>query len=253
MNGLVPNASTVPTATTEPASIPRPTLEQAREACTPKQRLFAETWVANDFKSGRSYAMLHPDAKSPDAGAARMLRAPAVQVYADALHRVNCERAMITPQRVLAETARIAFSNVQDLTDVNGRILRPHELPRDVAASISEFTEDRIRVRTRGGRSRLVYRTKYKLIPKDQSLDRLAKYFNMNGQVPQTPAPNPTLIQNNNNITMVDASTSLIDVSRLDPDQRDSLRALLTAATPVSAQPQDDDAGEPGGPAAATP
>lgn len=47
------------------------------------------------------------------------------------------EAAEVTPERVLKEIARVAFQSAHDLYDTDGRLLEPHELPDDAAATIS--------------------------------------------------------------------------------------------------------------------
>lgn len=66
-----------------------------------------------------------------------LLRKPHVAAAIQARMDKRAERVDITADNVLAEIAKLAFSNTQNIFDSEGRLVPIHQLPKEVAASIS--------------------------------------------------------------------------------------------------------------------
>lgn len=88
----------------------------------------------------------------------------------------------ISAERVIRELARIAFANAADLYDETGDLIPIHELPDDVAATISQVD---VEVSSRGrGDDRQTFSTvKIKRASKMDALTVLAKHFKVIGDV----------------------------------------------------------------------
>lgn len=91
-------------------------------------------------------------------------------------------KANVTAERVIRELARIAFANVADLFDENGCLLPIHELPDEVAATITSFESEDI-WNGRGENRVKVTLRKVKQAPKMEALTVLAKHFKVIGDV----------------------------------------------------------------------
>ncbi|MEW5773339.1 MAG: hypothetical protein AB1916_07415 [Thermodesulfobacteriota bacterium] len=86
----------------------------------------------------------------------------------------------ITPERVLAEEARIAFSDPRAVYGPDGEPLPPHLLDEDTARSLAamEVTE----TTSKSGETTVRY--KYKFWDKRAALDRLARHMGLAGPDP---------------------------------------------------------------------
>lgn len=81
------------------------------------------------------------------------------------------EQAVATGSEVLAELSRIGRANMLDLFNEDGSEIPPHQLPRDVAAAIEEFSYHR----TENGE----HRYKYRFANKRGALELLGKYHRL--------------------------------------------------------------------------
>lgn len=88
----------------------------------------------------------------------------------------------ITAERVIRELARIAFANAADLFDDKGNLIPVHELPDDVAATISAIDVETSR-RGRGEDKEFFTIRKVKQASKMEALTVLAKHFKVIGDV----------------------------------------------------------------------
>jgi phage terminase small subunit len=91
-------------------------------------------------------------------------------------------RPDITPDRVLAEEARIAFADPRAVYDAAGEPKPPHCLDEDTARALAAV--EVVESTTRSGETTVRY--KYKFWDKRAALDRLARHLGLAG-----PAPDP--------------------------------------------------------------
>lgn len=91
-------------------------------------------------------------------------------------------RPDITPDRVLAEEARIAFADPRAVYDAAGEPKPPHRLDEDTARALAAM--EVVESTTRSGETTVRY--KYKFWDKRAALDRLARHLGLAG-----PAPDP--------------------------------------------------------------
>jgi hypothetical protein len=101
------------------------------------------------------------------------------------------EQLELSPQRVLQETASIAYVKVSDVYDENGDLIEPYMLPPHVAAAISGLEiEKRVEVKKMSKTNpnyeedqvvESIVTKKYKFHDKNAALDRLARHYKIVG------------------------------------------------------------------------
>jgi phage terminase small subunit len=89
------------------------------------------------------------------------------------------ERADISAERVMVETARIAFADPRRLFDPNGRVLSPHELDDATAAAIKSIKVASRTVKDEDGTEYVERAIDYQFVDKGQALDKLHKHFGL--------------------------------------------------------------------------
>lgn len=100
-----------------------------------------------------------------------LLKEPRVQALIQKGMNERAVRTEINSDIVIQEIAKLGFSNMQDFYDKTGQLIPVHELPRHIAAAISEVTE---KVIGSIGEQEVLER-KYKLIDKKGSLELLGR------------------------------------------------------------------------------
>lgn len=86
----------------------------------------------------------------------------------------------ITPDRVLAEEARIAFADPRAVFGPDGEPLPPHRLDEDTARALAAM--EVVESTTKSGETTV--RRKYKFWDKRAALDRLARHLGLGGPDP---------------------------------------------------------------------
>ncbi len=87
------------------------------------------------------------------------------------------ELAMITPDRVLLELARVAFSDVASFFNPDGTIKKPADLDEDQRAVLAGFEASIQNVSAADGKQDLIH--KFKAWDKVKALELLAKHFGL--------------------------------------------------------------------------
>lgn len=134
-----------------------------------------------DFNATRAYVAAGYSENGASQGASRLLANVNVREALGRLLKQRCDALMITKERVLRETALLAFSNMDDYMRVNedGKAeLDLSALTRDQAAAIQEIREDTTGGSGDGERKQVV-RTTLKLVGKTANLELLAKHLGM--------------------------------------------------------------------------
>jgi len=153
---------------------------------TPKQKAFFEEWVRNGQNGAAAYRTAYntkAGAKKVTENASKILRHPEIAPLV-AEHRSRQRAAVkkviaryeVTEERLVAELARLAFSNMEDYTRLVGgeRIIDLSEADRDHLAAVSELTVEDFTL-GRGDEARDVRRVKLKLHDKRGSIVDLLK------------------------------------------------------------------------------
>ena len=163
---------------------------------TPKQQVFCREYVRTGDPTAAYRAGYACEAMSPvsiRSAASRLLKNATVSQQVARLQDHAARRQSVTVDRVIAEYAKLAFTDIRKAFDDAGNLKPIHELDDDVAGAIAgiEFEdmfewqgsgEERERVHT----GRLA---KIRLVDKRAALDSLGKYLGL-FQEPSSPASN---------------------------------------------------------------
>jgi phage terminase small subunit len=118
---------------------------------------------------------------SASAKASQLLSNVRVQRLIDRFKSERASRLQIKADKVLEEIARLAFSNMQDFTRIDGEgkpVLDLSDIDRDKLAAVQEVREDTTGGSGDGERKRVV-RTTVKLADKTRNLELLGRHLKM--------------------------------------------------------------------------
>ena len=144
---------------------------------TDQQERFCYEYVI-DQNATRAAKVAGYSPKSARAVASRLLTYANVKKKIFTLQQKNLNNLQITAEKVLAEYAKMAFSNLGDYVRVteDGEVHTDlSDIDRDQFAALSEITTDTYV----DGDDKVVKKTKIKLSDKGKSLDSLARHFGL--------------------------------------------------------------------------
>ena len=103
---------------------------------TDKQKRFCEEYMID---LNATQAAIRAGYSEDSAGSIghENLKKPEIQEYVSKLQKKLSNKLEISRDRVLREYARLAFSDIRQFYDENGRLLSPHELADDAAAALA--------------------------------------------------------------------------------------------------------------------
>jgi phage terminase small subunit len=162
---------------------------KAREKLTPSQQRFIE-YLLIDPCSATAYQQAFPRCKAKHArtAASRMLAKPAVKEELKAARLAMQRRTNITADRVLEEVARLAFSDVSELVDVDGSLKAPRDLPMETRRAIASTRVKQVKIVTDTNGRRTFTSTEevieYRLFTKIGALQVLLRYLGLDRAVP---------------------------------------------------------------------
>jgi len=143
------------------------------------QEKFAREYVI-DLNATRAAIAAGYSEKSAARQVTRMLKNVRVRKLIERLQSERASRLEVKADRVVEELTRLAFSNMQDFTRVEGGkpVLDLSQISRDQFAAIQEIRED-----TTGGAGdgerKVVIRTTVKLSDKTKNLELLGRHLGM--------------------------------------------------------------------------
>lgn len=145
------------------------------EGLTPKQAKFAIEYVV-DLNATQAAIRAGYSIKTPGAIGAENLKKPKIMAAIAKLQAQIARNNEITPERIVAELAKIGFSNIGDFMDAQGD---PSKLTRDQLAAVSEVTVERVVGDMAEDGTGGIVRAKFKLYEKRAALVDLGKHLNM--------------------------------------------------------------------------
>lgn len=89
------------------------------------------------------------------------------------------ERTNITQDQVIQELAKLAFGNIKNYYDEDGNLLSPHELPDDVAATITSIDEKILKRGDGETGETIILERRVRMADKRSSLELLGKHLKM--------------------------------------------------------------------------
>lgn len=155
---------------------------------TIKQERFCQEYVANSGNATAAYISVYGKGnntpKTLNETACKLLKNPKVITRVDEVLRDALKATQVTADRVIAEYAKLAFSNMGDYLNftADGMVnVDLSDLDHDKKAAIQEVKVDRVRTLTDedGEPTGHVERITFKLADKRAALGDLAKYLNM--------------------------------------------------------------------------
>jgi phage terminase small subunit len=141
---------------------------------TPKQSRFVEEYLV-DLNGKQAAIRAEYSANTAEVQASRLLRIVKIQVALSAAMRARSRTTEVTPDRVLAELAKIGFANMRDYWPKEGETVDLHRLDQELTAALQEITIDET-IDPSGVVDR---HTRLKLHDKKGALDSLAQYLGM--------------------------------------------------------------------------
>ena len=146
---------------------------------TDLQKRVAEGFVTyNNISKAAKFAGIEGD--NARISAWQMLQYNEVQDYIDQLRIEQAERTYVTADKVQAEIARLAFSDLREYYDSNGFLKNPHDLSDDAAAALAGIEVDELwGIGMSGDKEKIGETKKIKLYDKLAALDKLARRLGM--------------------------------------------------------------------------
>jgi len=130
-----------------PPSAPGVNGSRDKYGMTPRQREFADLYLLTS-NATKSYMEVYglSEYHSAQTGGSKHLSNSIIASYIhmrrDIVRKRNAKKYDVSKERVMAELAKLAFVNTQDLYDSAGVPIPPHLLDRDVAAAIAHVGND---------------------------------------------------------------------------------------------------------------
>lgn len=142
----------------------------------PRRELFAQEYI-KDFNGAQSAIRAGYAQDSARQAASQLLTFTDVKLRIDELLRDRLAAQKVTHDRIIAETARIAFHDPRNFFHDDGRPKQINELDDDTASALAgmEITTEK----TNGKKGEASYTKKYKLNDKTKALEMLAKWKGM--------------------------------------------------------------------------
>lgn len=145
---------------------------------TVKQRRFCEEYLADESLNGGAAVMRAgykaKSRQNADKIASKLLKVEKVSNCIKGLMDERSKRTQITADKVLEEIAKVAFVNLADFIDDEGRMLPPGNIDRKNMATVNEITE-----RVFGGDENPIVERRYKLNDKMNALEKLGKHLKL--------------------------------------------------------------------------
>lgn len=142
-----------------------------------KEKIFVQNYLKNGLNAPKAAiaAGYSSNSNSASVRASELLKRPSVQE----LLQEEFAKREVTVDEVFREMANILRFDITKLYDENGRLLEPHELPRETASVISGIDVKELRPLGRRGSSSYSEQTvtKYKTVSKDAVIDKWLRIF----------------------------------------------------------------------------
>lgn len=145
----------------------RPKAGQSRLAVEERVKLFIEAYLSNGENLREAAVAAGYKPSAADKAGHRMSKSVLFLSELDKRKTEVLAPIKITTERVLTETARLAFSDVSKIIGPTGKVLLPNELDEATRAAVASFEIDEYG------------RIKYKFWDKNTASERLFKHLNL--------------------------------------------------------------------------
>lgn len=141
---------------------------------TPKQARFVKEYLV-DLNAKQAAIRAGYTVKTAESQGSRLLAYAKVSKAVQEAQAKRLNKLEITAERVLAELARIGFSDPRELFDADGQMKPIQDLPDDTARCIASVEVTRETTRRNGDKTETETVTKIKHWDKNRALELLAK------------------------------------------------------------------------------
>lgn len=187
---------------------------------TEKQRLFCQEYLV-DLNGSAAARRAGYSEKGARIAAQDNLEREDIREYLNALIKERSERTQVTADRVIAESARLAFSDLRKLFDDNGAMLPVQQWPDEMAAAVASVEVDELFEGYGPDKTQVGFTRKIKLWDKPRSLELLGKHLKLWVERMEHTGPNGGPIQHRDDG---------IDLSTLTDEELEQLERLRHAA-----------------------
>jgi phage terminase small subunit len=161
-------------ASTKPAKAKKEdSIDVHTDVLSPKQIRFIDEYLI-DFNASAAAIRAGYSKKTAHSIGFENLRKPEIQQAIQAKQKELAHKAGVTRERIVEEAARLSFSDLRKLFDVDGNLKPLHELDDATAAAISS-----VELQVSGNGDDVVMTKKIKLWDKNSALDKLLKHLGM--------------------------------------------------------------------------
>ena len=148
-------------------------------------------YIVNGGKQSDAFRVANPKAKgwtvdAVNVEASQLFNRPRVRIRLAQMRAEQAKRTAVTSDRILQETARLAFSDARKLFNARGELLHPSEWPDDVAASVAQMDMqlDRVSQDTDtedfDGDGKQISRTRVTTVLKSETYTKKIKFWDKN-------------------------------------------------------------------------
>ncbi len=146
---------------------------------TQKQKLFCLEYMI-DFNGTQAAIRAGYSKKTSGKIGSENLKKPDIQAFLKKKVKRVTDKLEITVERILEEQARLAFVNIADLFDEDGKLIPIQDLPEDVSRAISSLQVEEIyEYNDDDEPEELTKKFKYKLNDKKEALAKLMQFKGM--------------------------------------------------------------------------
>ena len=117
--------------------------------------------------------------KGAGVSASKLLNSANIQAEIARLQLELAESSGITPARVIAEIAKLAFATMKDFTDADNDIRKLHDVDADAVAAVTSFTTTTTETYDKAGNRSEKKQVKLGLANKAEALEKLAKHLGL--------------------------------------------------------------------------
>lgn len=185
-----------------------------------RQRLFCAEYLI-DLNATAAAIRAGYSARSARSIAQELMVKPEAIAKVQALMKERAERTQVTGDRVIHETARLAFADLRKLFDERGALLHVHDWPDDIAAAIASVEVEELFNGVGENRVHVGYTKKVKTWDKPKALEMLGRHLKLWVDRQEHTGPNGGPIQVEN---------TGLDLSTLNDDELADLERITKAA-----------------------
>jgi len=150
-----------------------------RRVSTDKMRRFAYEYVV-DHNATQAAIRAGYSRKSARSTGQKLIKNPAILAFIGKIEREAVERSELSTDLVLQRLYEALNWEARDLTDENGILLPPHELPDHVQCQVDTITQRVLKVTSyEDGTTETLVETRYRMVPHGQARDQALRHLGL--------------------------------------------------------------------------